>query len=299
MRTLKGLFLLSRPVNAFICGLSVFCGAMLGGDPLVRVTEFFSLDWIQTAADTQSWQFRTLSAVLSASLILAAGNVFNDVRDVSTDSINMPHRPIPSGMVSMPAAVMFAVILTVTGLALSLPLGTCGIAVAVLAVATLTVYDIRLKGVPLAGNTAVAGLAGLAFIYGGIAGHAVGRSALPAVFALLFHLGRELIKDAADIDGDRATGIRTAATVWGPEPACRLAAAALMILAIVAVSPFTFGYFGFDYFLIIALGVWPVLIYSSVSAVRNPSEQNLRRISIILKLDMPVGILAVIIGFVT
>jgi geranylgeranylglycerol-phosphate geranylgeranyltransferase len=297
MRTLKGLFLLARPVNAVICGLSVFCGAILGGDPLARAAGFLPFYSFGSGTNIQSWQFRTLSAMLSAALILAAGNVFNDVLDVRTDSINMPHRPIPSGMVSMPAAVMFAVILAVMGLALSLPLGTCGIAVAVLAVVTLAAYDIRLKGVPLAGNTAVAGLAGLAFIYGGIAGHGVGKSALPAVFALLFHLGRELIKDAADIDGDRAAGIRTAATAWGAGPSCRLAAAALMALAVVAVGPFTFGYFGFAYFAIIAVGVWPVLIYSSVSAVRNPSEQNLRRISTILKLDMPVGILAVIVGY--
>ncbi|MFC1538889.1 geranylgeranylglycerol-phosphate geranylgeranyltransferase [Candidatus Latescibacterota bacterium] len=297
MKSLKGLFQLTRPVNAFICGLSVFCGAILGGNPFTRTTEFLALFSFQTSLHINMWQVRTLSGVLSASLILAAGNVFNDVRDLKTDRINTPHRPIPSGMVSLPAAMMFALVLAVSGLILSLPLGLWGIAVALFAVVTLAAYDILLKGVPLAGNTAVAGLAGLTFIYGGIAGHAVERSVLPAVFAFLFHLGRELLKDAADMEGDRSADIKTAATVWGKEPSCRTAAALLMALAVITISPFTFGYFGFGYFVIIALGVWPVLIYSSVSALRNPSENNLRMISTILKIDMPVGIVAVIVGF--
>lgn len=297
MKSLKGLFLLTRPVNAFICALSVFCGAILGGIPLERTLEFMSVFSSQTAGIFQSWQLRTLSGALSASLILAAGNVFNDVRDLKTDSINTPFRPIPSGMVSMHAAVIFAVILAVSGLIFSFPLGKYGISAAFFAIVFLAAYDIRLKGVPLAGNTVVAGMAGLAFIYGGIAGDAVERSMLPAVFAFLFHLGRELLKDAADVEGDRASGIRTAATVWGEEFACRFAAVILTVLAIAAFAPFTFGFFGIGYFLVIMLGVSPVLLYSSVSVIRNPSERNLRRISAILKLDMPVGIAAVIMGF--
>ncbi len=293
MKTLKGLILLTRPVNAVICGLSVFCGAIIG-DPISRIEGFFAVSQSGCPADMQFTRIQIISAVLSASLILAAGNVFNDVRDVATDRINMPHRPIPSGMVSATAASVFAAILAIAGLMLSIPLGTSGIAVAVFAVVVLAAYDIRLKSVPLAGNIAVSMLAGLAFIYGGIAGDAMERSAIPAIFAFLFHLGRELIKDAADSAGDRAAGLRTASTVWGEQTACRLAAFVLLMLAILTAAPYDFD---FGYFLIIAVGVWPVLLYASISAVRNPSETNLRRISTILKLDMPVGIAAVIVGF--
>jgi len=297
MKTLKGLLHLARPVNMLICGLSVVCGGILGGKPLERFGEIVSFFSSTIPVGIQSRELRILSAAVSAALILAAGNALNDVCDLSCDRINAPHRPIPSGIVSPAGAAAFAVILAFSGLLLSLPLGIHGITVALVAVSVLVAYDMKLKGIPLAGNIAVAGLGGLGFVYGGIAGDSAGRALTPALFAFFFHLGRELVKDAADVQGDYSTGIHTAATMWGKGTACRLAAAVLMVLAVISVSPFTFGFFGFAYFVIIALGVWPVLLYASVSSLRNPSERNLRRISGILKMDMPVGIVAILVGY--
>ena len=296
-RRVKGLVRLVRPVNALICGLSVICGGVLGGKPFERFGEIFSLVFSLQNITLQSWELRTLSSAVSASLILAAGNAFNDVRDMQCDTINAPDRPIPSGAVTTACATFFAMILAFAGLIFSLPLGIPGVTVAFCAVVILAAYDIKLKGIPLAGNIAVAGLGGLAFVYGGIAGSSVERALLPGVFAVLFHLGRELIKDAADVQGDLSTGIQTAATARGKESACLIASTVLMVLAVISVVPFTFGFFGFAYFLVIVLGVWPVLLYASISSLRDPSEKNLRSISSLLKMDMPVGIIAILVGF--
>ena len=297
MRTLKGLIQLTRPVNMLICGLSVVCGGILGGKPLDRFWDIISFLFTHINTNLQSWELRTLSGAVSASLILAAGNAFNDVMDLHCDKINIPHRPIPSGMVTPAKAVIFAVILALAGIILSLPLGIPGITVALCAVALLAAYDTKLKGVPLAGNITVAILGGLAFVYGGIAGNSIGRALLPAAFSAFFHLGRELLKDAADERGDLSSGLNTAATTWGKETACLFASTVLMILAVFTVSPFTFGFFGVSYFLVITVGVWPVLLYASVSPLRDSSEKNLRRISRLLKMDMPVGIIAIIVGY--
>ncbi len=297
LRRAKGLIQLARPVNALICGLSVICGGILGGKPLDRFGEIFPLVFSPRDLTLQSWELRTLSAAVSAALILAAGNAFNDVRDMQCDTINAPYRPIPSGVVTTASATFFAMILAFTGLIFSLPLGIPGVAVAFCAVVILAAYDIKLKGIPLIGNIAVAGLGGLAFVYGGIAGSSVGRALLPGVFAVLFHLGRELIKDAADVQGDLTSGIQTAATAWGKESACLIASTVLMVLAVISVAPFTFGFFGFVYFIVIVLGVWPVLLYASIYSLRDPSEKNLRSISLLLKIDMPVGIIAILVGF--
>jgi len=297
MITPKGFFQLARPANMLICGLSVVCGGILSGKPLDRLWELISFFFTHLNANFQSWELCTLSAAVSASLILAAGNVFNDVRDLQCDKINNPHRPIPSGMVTPTGASIFAMILALAGILLSLTLGLPGIAVALCAVVLLAAYDMKLKGVPLAGNITVAVLGGLAFVYGGIAGNSITRALLPAAFAAFFHLGRELLKDAADIHGDLYSGLNTAATVWGKETACLFASTVLVVLAVFTVSPFTFGFFGVAYFLVIAVGVWPVLLYASVSPLRDSSEKNLRRISRLLKMDMPVGIIAIIVGF--
>ncbi len=212
MRAFVGLVRLMRPVNALICGASVIAGGTLGGKPLTRLGELaaalFSPGWWNLT----EWQWRTILAAFSASLILAAGNVFNDVRDVSCDRINAPERPLPSGMVSAGTATVFAACLAGIGILLAIPLGIPGFATAAYATILLIWYDMQLKRIPLAGNIAVAFLGGLAFFYGGIAGYAPGRALIPAIFSFLYHLGRELIKDGADYPGDAAANIRTAAT---------------------------------------------------------------------------------------
>ncbi len=297
MGTLKGFILIARPVNMLICGLAVVCGSILVGKPFDMLGDFISFFFTHLDANFQSWEFRAINGAVSASLILAAGNAYNDVRDLCCDKVNAPHRPIPSGTLTPTGVTIFAVILALTGILLSLSLGIYGTAVALCAVVLLVIYNIKLKAVPLAGNITVAGLGGLAFVYGGIAGGSVNRALLPAVFAVLFHFGRELLKDAADINGDLSSGIKTAATVWGKETTCLYASIVLMVLAVITVSPFTFGFFGVFYFLVIAFGVWPVLLYASISSLRNSSEKNLRRISRLLKIDMPIGIIAILIGY--
>ena len=292
--TVGGYIRLARPANMLICGFSVVCGGIIGGKPLDLLTEFIACIG---SGSLPVWAVRTLWAALSASLILAAGNTFNDICDITTDSINAPDRPLPSGKVSAGGASFFTGLLTVTGLASSLPLGKAGVAVALGAVFLLAAYDAWLKAVPFAGNVSVAILGGLAFVYGGIAGGCIYRALIPAVFATLFHLGREVIKDAADTRGDREAGIRTIATVHGEQVACRIGALVLTALAVIVVAPSVTGYFGVVYTIYIALLVCPILLYAAASSLRDQGEANLRRISMILKIDMPVGIIAVLAGF--
>ncbi len=272
MNKLKGFIQLTRPVNTIICALSVFCGGIIGGKPLDYVNEFATGF---RYGEMPLWAVRVCFAALSASFILAAGNAFNDVRDLPCDRINAPKRPIPSGMVSTYAATIFAVILASAGIVLSIPLGLPGITIALFAVVMLAAYDIKLKSVPLLGNTVVACLGGLAFIYGGIAGGSGSRSLLLAVFATLLHLGRELIKDSSDIQGDSIAGIKTAATTWGASFTCRLAALVLVVLAAATAIPLISGYFGLVYITIIVMGVWPALIYSIIISLKSTSAINL------------------------
>jgi len=283
-----------RPVNMAICAFSVACGGLIGGQPLERLAGVLAFE---ADGGFPAWAIRVAYAAVSASLILAAGNAFNDVRDIETDRINAPRRPIPSGMVSTAAAVVLSVMLCAAGLILSLPLGGAGIAVAITAAVLLFLYDVRLKGVPLAGNVSVAFLGGLAFVYGGVAGDCIRESLVPAVFAILLHLGRELVKDAEDVEGDREAGLSTAATAWGVRTALRLAAAVLIVLLIATAIPFFNGYFGLPYALVLLFGVWPAVRMGAVLAFRPPARDRISRASLFLKIAMPAGILAVLAGF--
>jgi geranylgeranylglycerol-phosphate geranylgeranyltransferase len=293
MGKLSGFLQITRPVNAIVCFLSVFSGGLLSEKPFERLSGFpLSLE---TGVD--SWAARLLFASISASLILAAGNILNDVRDLDTDRINAPNRPLPSGLLSKTQASLFAALLACIGILLSIPLKSTGIAIAIIAIVLLIFYDLKLKRVPLAGNMAVAFLGGLAFIYGGLAGFSLLQSIIPALFAFLYHLGREMIKDAADVHGDALSGIGTSATRWGMRPTLILSVLVFVVLSAVVVLPAVILWFGKVYLIIIVLGVWPVLFHVMVSSLRNPSEDNLRRLARLLKIDMPIGLIAVLAGF--
>jgi len=286
MRVLAGFVRLTRPLNMAICAVSTTVGALLAGPPLA------------IAADPPSgWGVRTLAAALSSALILAAGNAFNDVRDLETDRINAPDRPLPAGDVTPCAATVFSAVLALGGCASAVALGPAGVTVAVSAAALLTCYDMFLKRVPFAGNLAVAFLGGLTVVYGGIAGHAVARSLVPATFAVLLHLAREIVKDAADEPGDRKAGINTVTTVYGIRTAGKLASAVLVLLCLAVFAPLATGYFGSGYLAVIVIGVMPPVGFALWLSHSGTASSQMKRASVALKIAMPAGIVAILVGF--
>lgn len=294
MNRLAGYVALTRPWNMVLCAMSVFCGAILCGKPLTVIAGMFPPEPGPLAG--QLW-FRTAAAAFSASFILAAGNAFNDMCDIDTDHVNAPSRPIVSGAVTVRGAGTLTVLLTFMGLLCAVPLGIRGIAVALIACLLLYAYDTRLKRTVAAGNVTVALLGGLAFVYGGIAGNAVARSLIPAVFAVLFHWAREVAKDIADISGDRFAGIDTIATHLGPDKASRLTAAILIFVIAATAIPALTGYFGAAYTVICSTGIWLPLAVIVTAMLRSPSPGTASTAAAALKVLMPVGLAAVIAGF--
>jgi 4-hydroxybenzoate polyprenyltransferase len=113
----------------------------------------------------------------------------------------------------------------------------------------------------------------------------------------LLHFGRELQKDAEDFAGDYDVKINTVATVWGVHFTCNLAAIPLLILAVVVMVPYYSGAFGAIYTGIIGIGVWPMLFYATFVPLGSYSESELRRTTALLKAIMPIGLIAVLLGY--
>ena len=91
----------------------------------------------------------------ASSCLYLSGMVLNDVCDVAVDSVERPGRPIPSGRISERSARIFWFELTAIGLVLTiLPIPLLGadamsFAVAMLLVACIVAYDMKLKRTPL------------------------------------------------------------------------------------------------------------------------------------------------------
>ena len=214
---------LLRPVNCLIAFAAVLVGGWLG---IRDVTEAL------------------LMAALSAALIAGGGNVHNDLCGVAEDRMNKPHRPLPSGRLSPAFARVEMGILLIAGLLIACALPTSALAIALIAIASLILYNTHLKRVPLLGNLVVSALGGLAFLYGGAAVDALLAPWLVAGFAFLFHLGRELLKDLEDSAGDRRLPGGTVPIAWGENSARILITSIFALLIVATPLPALMGVYG-------------------------------------------------------
>lgn len=235
-------------------------------------------------------------AMLSVALIAAGGNVFNDYCDRDLDRIQKPHRPIPAGLMTPRLALIWAAICFVLGIILSTIIGLSAFLVALGATLMLLLYSWRWKRMPLIGNLAVAFIAGLAFIYGGIAVKAVGAACWAAWLAFLFHLGREIVKDLEDHLGDSLARANTLVVRYGPAAGRYAVSFIFLTLACSLPLPYIFGGFTQAYLVSVAIGVFPVLVVIGLLVWRWSKTAQLHRLSVILKWDMIVGLVALYLG---
>ena len=275
MSQLSTFFLLPRPLNSLITALSVGIGAL-------------------TADQAPTWPALVLAA-LSAALINGAGNIFNDLMDIDIDRINRPLRPLPAGRLSPSAARLESLLLALAGCALALWLSLWHGLIALAVVALLAFYSIALKNTLLWGNVLVAMVGAIAFPYGALAAGDIGRSWIPALFAFLFHLGREIVKDIEDVAGDQIRGERTLPLAWGRAQAAVLAAFVYLLLAGFTWMPFFMGIYGAFYALTL-LPVHALVGYVLWQLYRQRAVLADDRLGRLLKVGMFLGLAAIVVG---
>lgn len=267
-----------RPVNMLLTFGAVCLGAYLASE------------WVD-------WKWMpVLSAGLAASLILAAGNVFNDLRDIESDRINHPERPLVVGAISRLRAWGIVIMGGLAGLVLARVVSLTAFWVALFVVILLAVYSLYLKSLPVWGNLSVAVMAGLTFPFGGIALGTVRGTEYPALFGLLFHFAREVVKDLEDREGDALMGLNTIAVRFGIVFPRIVICLVLGLLIIVTIIPFVTGTYGIIYFLVALLGVDLLLVGMMWKLWTTEDPQTLRQVSMGLKAGMVIGLVAIVLG---
>ncbi|MDH4036752.1 MAG: geranylgeranylglycerol-phosphate geranylgeranyltransferase [Candidatus Krumholzibacteria bacterium] len=265
-----------RPHNMLAAGLGVVAGYYV-------------------AAGTAS--ARVMVVALVAALATGAGNVINDYYDFAIDRVNKPRRPLPSGRLSPRAArVWYAVLVVATTLLAAIALPQPLLVLALVWQLALFAYARVLKRTWIAGNVTVALVSASAFLAGAMAADWPGAAVIPMAIAFAFVMCREMIKGGEDLEGDRDAGVRTLAVVSGPERAARVAAGAMLLLAVLVPLPALAGLYGLRYFLAMEVLVAPVLILGALAVVRRPERRVFGRVSRALKLAMFAGILAIALG---
>jgi geranylgeranylglycerol-phosphate geranylgeranyltransferase len=275
---------ITRPVNVIITFVSVLVAAMIclpGKIPGLNV----------------------LLAAISAALTAASGNIINDLFDIETDKINRPLRPLPSNRITITEAYILILVLILLSLVISYLISYSAFFIVIISHLILFLYSKYFKSIPLLGNITVAFLTGLVFIFGGVVVGNPSAAIVPAVFAFLINLIREVVKDIQDVEGDEKSNIVTFPIKYGFKKSKLLALIITLILILCTLFPFVMHIYSIEYFVIVMIIVNPILVYclkilfwKSIPSGEDRSLINLSKISKLLKLSMVFGLIAIFLG---
>ncbi len=284
----RGLVELTRPHNILVALVTTYIGY---GVVYKIVHGFMGLDY---------W---FIPIALTVALVAAAGYVINDYFDVVIDAVNKPERPIPSGRVTPREALLEALVLLTLGVATASTIGLYSYVFACINMLVLFHYSSWIKKTGFPGNIAIAFNSASSIVYGGLAymdvtGNYTGWPwvLIPALYAFLLVLGREVVKGIEDYYGDSREGVRTLAVTLGPSRAARIASAILASVIALSPLPMLAGLYNYAY-AVLAAAVDALCLASikTLLGADNPVEEA-RKPRRWLKIAFLLGGLAFILG---
>lgn len=275
MGQIKGLYKISRPLSTLSGALSVLLGGYV--------------------AATGEWGNIFLAALVTV-LVSSSANAWNDYLDIEIDKINQPQRPLPSGMVTPRAAVVFAIVMALLAIVVAAFINWPAFAVAIVSNILLFLYSWKLKSTVLLGNITVATISALSVIFGGIAAGNVEPTIWLAVIIFAAILGREILKTLADYEGDMRQKCRTVSTVWGRRPARIIFFTLGLVIISLMLRPYLDNIYSPIYAYIVVLGVYPLILYILVKVTRERTGSQLEHLSQLMKYDFLIWFLAVVLG---
>ena len=262
----------------------------------VLITFFVVVVAILISQKAQTDLFTILLASIAASLVTAAGNIVNDIYDIESDKISHPNRVLVLGKISEKEAWIEYIFLNSFSIIISVTLSAKLFIIVIATIILLYIYSSTLKKLPLFGNVTIALLTGLAFIYGGFASGNPVSAIVPAEFAFLINLIREIVKDIQDIEGDTKAGVITFPIKFGFQRSKILILIITISLILYTLYPFITELYKIEYFIAVMVFVNPLLILSLKILFDSKKENNLTVVSNMLKLNMVLGLIAIYLG---
>ncbi len=211
-------------------------------------------------------------AATAAFLICGGGNILNDYFDFKIDKINMPQRPLPSGRISRKGALYLFWIAGSVGLFFSLLVGAAFFAIAFFNFIVSSMYAWKLKKTAIKGIF-VAYLGSSAFIaapfVSGMPANVFSSALLPLIIISFFGtLGRQLLMDIRDIEGDEKARAKTLPLTIGKKPTRIIASLFLLIAAGLLVLPYLQKTVSV-YYLILAI---PAILITLYAIMQEPAK---------------------------
>mgnify|MGYP001193212151 CR=1 FL=1 len=277
MKTIKAIYLLSRPLNCLITFFTI-----------VIATYICSASINLTLS---------LLAGFIGALVNAGGNIINDYFDIEIDKINRPNRPLASGLIKKQFALRAYIYLTFFALSLSyFNLPTTALYIVIVTILMMFIYSFKFKRLPLVGNFVVSFFTGLAFLFGSVVVGNIYCGIIPACFAFIISFMRELVKDIEDIEGDKSIGASTFPVKYGVNKSVKLISILGVILILATTVPVLLKIYNWYYFIFVSFFVNSLLIIVIDKLNSKTSLKILRDVSNLLKVGMVFGVISILIG---
>lgn len=271
---ISGFIKISRPLNCLITFISIIIAALV-------------------CSSGNLIFFKIISAAFAGALTAAGGNAINDIFDLEIDKINSSKRPLPAKIITVKEAIIFYIIINIGAIVFSYFAGFASIIIVLSTQIILFLYSFKLKNIILLGNFTVAFLTGMTFFYGGIIVSNWQFSLIPAGFALLMNLIREIIKDMEDVKGDSKLGVITFPQKFGFRAAKRTIIILILVFFAALFSLYLIRIYKIEFFIIVLITVIPFLLYIIKSLLKDDYIDNLKKMSLILKINMIFGLAAI------
>ena len=261
-----------RPEIIILGIVCVFIGALVSGSDLFSFELLFGM---------------------SAVFCIGAGcHPFNDYFDYEIDKIAHPKRPLPSGVFKPISGLYMGLIFFAMSFVFSSLINIYCFSINLIGIALIFFYEASLKNKGLGGNIVVAFTVALSFIYGGAI---AGDFFKPIFFALVtffIFLGREIIMDVRDFEGDKKTRV-TLPSIIGKKFAVYFASVLIVISIILLFVPYFYGLFNIWYELL-AIPLALFTIYSTSLSLFDLN--NVGKTAEMLRITMILGLILFIIA---
>lgn len=245
--------------------------------------------------------------VLATICIAAGGNTINDILDQKADRINKPHKIVIGNQIQpFQARVFYYVITTIgilAGFVLSINIGKSLYSLLfILIVLLLLVYSSAFKKIVLLDNIIVSLIVGFSLYVVGIfeTGSIEISSALfigigvISLFAFCMNLLRELVKDLQDINGDYIDANQTLPIALGFSRTAKFTTIlGLVTSLLIALFTYINLYHHTVAVITLTIGILAPLLYVCMKLWEIKRSSELKKISLILKLIMAIGILSI------
>jgi geranylgeranylglycerol-phosphate geranylgeranyltransferase len=234
-------------------------------------------------------------AMIVVFFITSGSMAFNDYFDRDIDKKIHPDWAIPSEKITPLQGIAIAIFFFCISLILSFLINLLSLLLVIISIDLLVLYETVFKNQGIMGNMVVAFIVAISFTFGGAA---VGRPEMSLYFTFLaffMMLGREILMDVTDIEGDKLHRY-TLPMAIGIKNATYLGCLFLFISVFFLFMPGLTGIFP-QYYLILILPVQSIIVYSIILPLikTENTKRSADLLLITIALGLPVFIFSIII----